>query len=211
MEELCSGLRQTLRSRSQLLGWNPSLTACTKCPAASCVSLLSLGFSPTWRWTQRFVPRRMCANISLAGAQGRRRWRCACSRGDRRTGLRSRALSAAASAPEGGALGRRLGLRRWRLGARWPARPPPPLSHPLPPPRPHARMSRPRLRPGTRPSASLKSEAESLKGKLEEERAKLHDVGGAGRSGGCAGAGGGKEAGRAGPGAEAEGGPAPPG
>lgn len=81
-----------------------------------------------------------------------------------------------ASAPEGGAArgGDRLELRLWPP---WP----PPAAHPHPGsrlpslPRPRAKMATDGLHENET-LASLKSEAESLKGKLEEERAKLHDV-----------------------------------
>lgn len=67
----------------------------------------------------------------------------------------------------------RLALRLWRL------RPPPAPPHPRSPlpslPRPRAKMATDGLQENET-LASLKSEAESLKGKLEEERAKLHDV-----------------------------------
>lgn len=77
--------------------------------------------------------------------------------------------------------GRGRARRRLRLELRlWPPRPPP-AAHPHPGsrlpslPRPRAKMATDGLHENET-LASLKSEAESLKGKLEEERAKLHDV-----------------------------------
>lgn len=90
-------------------------------------------------------------------------------------------LAAAASAPEGGAaLGETAVELRGVAPARSPARPRSPAhphpASPLPsPPRPGAKMATDGLHEN-QTLASLKSEAESLKGKLEEERAKLHDV-----------------------------------
>lgn len=109
--------------------------------------------------------RRMCANISLAGARGAEVALSCLQPAETEEDRPPQQLSAAASAPEGGARsGRRLGLRRWRPGARRPG-----LRRPLTripaslPPRPCAKMAADGLHENET-LASLKSEAESLKG-----------------------------------------------
>lgn len=77
--------------------------------------------------------------------------------------------------------GRGRARGRLRLQLLGPPLGPPPAAQPHPrsplpsPPRPGAKMATDGLHENET-LASLKSEAESLKGKLEEERAKLHDV-----------------------------------